>query len=336
MKLKASIVKALCGALMFLLLLSLTMPSGVCAGTGRIKITVSHTEPPGAPWALGAELFAQEMRKRLGDRVAVDIYGAEILGSEKEQLDGLVMGTIQISMHSSGVIGTIYKPVEVLNFPYLFRDQVHLHETMASPAVKALLEGLRKARGIRLLAMWDRGPRYLTSNKPINTVEDVRGLKLRVPEIASWVEAWKAIGAKPTPIAWGEVYTSLQLGVVEAQENPLEQIYTAKLYEVQKYLALTAHVHDVRWIMVNDAFYTALPNDVRTAVDESMEVATAYVNKLVADNETLLFDKLKARMTVTRPDPKEFEAKLGDVYLKVYANYPECVKLYEAIKGIKR
>jgi tripartite ATP-independent transporter DctP family solute receptor len=243
--------------------------------------------------------------------------------------EGLQIGSVDFAL-IAGVLGNFEPSIQIMEMPYLFNNEEHLRKIIYGPVGEALLDKLLKSSGIRGLSFWERGPRHLTSNKPVNSLADIKGLKIRVPEIPPMVAAWKAMGANPTPMAWGEVYTSLQQNVIEAQENPVPYIYAAKIQEVQKYIALTHHKYEYVIIAMSDQTWQKLTPEQQKAVKEAADEATQYENKLVFDKTDEIFKELQAKgMAVTRPDTtewanvartthKEFAEKYGiDIYNQI-------------------
>jgi len=299
----------------------------------RYIIRFGHLQPVTDPWHKGAVKFKEVVEDLSEGQISVQIFPAEQLGSEREQLEGVRLGTQEISTHSPGMLATVFPKVAVFGMPYIFRDQSHIHEVLESPVGQKITAEFREKTGLRVVGFWDRGPRYLTSNKPVWTADDVKGLKIRVPEVPTYLETWRALGAKPTPIAFGELYTALALGTVEAQENPLEIIWNNKFFEVQDYLCLTGHLRGVLWVVMNDSFYQRLPKNLQKVVDEAFEVATDYTNDLVARAQSELLQKLIAKgMKVTIPNVATFEEATKDVYKKFAGSESFSETLYFEIK----
>jgi tripartite ATP-independent transporter DctP family solute receptor len=164
----------------------------------------------------------------------------------------------------------------VTSVPFVFPDYSAVQKAYEGALGQKLNEAMIQSGNMRLLGLSKRGARLLTASKPIITPDDIKGLKLRVPEIATWVAAWKEVGALPTPVAWPEVFTALQTGVVNAQENPILQIYEAKLYEVQKYVMLTEHLSAYFHWFGNEKFLQGLSPEQRKIVEEAVKLATAW------------------------------------------------------------
>ena len=200
------------------------------------------------PSTVAGEKFAKLVGERTGGKIKITYFGAGQLGGEREMVEGVQLGSL--GMVVTGVTG--HRIYDAFFLPYVFRDRDHMWKVLNGPIGEEWNQTMIKERGVRVLGYAYRGPRQLTTSKSrVQKVADLKGLKIRVPEIAPMVATWRALGAAPTPMAWPEVFTALQTGTIEGQENPLEIINSSKLWEVQKYLHLTNHVR-VAWITLLD------------------------------------------------------------------------------------
>ena len=294
-----------------------------------ITLKLGHIQSETDLWHLGAARFAELVDAKTNGEVQIRLYPNSTIGNDRDMAEGLQIGSVDFAL-IAGVLGNFEPSIQIMEMPYLFNNEAHLRKIVYGPVGEALLDKLLKSSGIRGLSFWERGPRQLTSNKPVNSLADIKGLKIRVPEIPPMVAAWKAMGANPTPMAWGEVYTSLQQNVIEAQENPVPYIYAGRIHEVQKYIALTNHKYEYVIIAMSDRTWQKLTPEQQKAVKEAADEATQYENKLVFDKTDEIFKELQAKgMTVTRPDTaewanvartthKEFAEKYGiDIYNQI-------------------
>jgi tripartite ATP-independent transporter DctP family solute receptor len=270
-------------------------------------------------WQLGAIKFAELVDAKTKGEVQIKIFPNSTIGNDRDMAEGLQIGSVDFAL-IAGVLGNFEPTIQIMELPYLFKDEAHLRKVMYGPIGDDLLARLLKSSDIRGLAFWERGPRQLTTNKPVNSLADIKGLKIRTPEIPPIIAAWKAMGTNPTPMAWGEVYTGLQQNVIEAQENPIPYIHAGKIYEVQKYIAITNHKYEYVLIAMSNKAWLKLNPEQQKAVKEAAAEATKYENKLVGDKSDDLFKDLQARgMKVTRPDTTEW-AKLART---VHAQFAE-------------
>ncbi len=207
------------------------------------KLKFAHSYEPSEPFHKWAVWAADEIKNRTDGRYEIAVYPASSLGKEGDINEGLTLGTIDLIYTSSAFLGRVYKPIGIGGAPYMFRDYDHFKKYIHSDLyLNTLCAGYKKVTGNTIVATLYYGSRHVTSNKPIRTPADMKGLKIRVPNAPVWMMFPKAVGANPTPIAFAEVYLALQSGTVDAQENPLPTIKAKKLYEVQKFINLTGHI----------------------------------------------------------------------------------------------
>jgi tripartite ATP-independent transporter DctP family solute receptor len=291
-----------------------------------IKFPTVHGDPKSL-FNQGAVKVGEVLSKKFGDRIKFEHYPASQLGNEREILEGLRIGTIE--MTTSGVAGIAEPLFDIIDMPFLFRDRHHVYTVLDGPIGKEILE---KNKDQRLVALgyWENGWRHITNNKrPINTPADIKGLKQRVVEHKIYLATMRALGANAIPIPYGELYTSLKTGVVDGQDNPLINIWTAKFYEVQKYLTLSGHVYSNNIVFISRSFWDRLPADIKAGIHEAVKEGAVHIRKesIKADKE--LVEKLKAAgMTVNEIKNREpFVEATKSVYDQ-FANIfpPELVK----------
>ena len=283
--------------------------------TGEVTtLRLGHITNETDAWHLGAEKFAELVEEKTDGSVVVDIYPSSTLGNDRDLIEGMQLGSVDFAL-VAGVLSNFYEPYSILELPYLFEDNEHLENVLYGDVGTQLKEDLLENAQIRGLEFWVRGPRMLTANREITNADELNGLKIRVPEIPASIEAWEAMGATPTPMAFGEVYSSLQTGVIDAQENPLALIESNKLSEVQDYLMQTNHVYGYVQLTMSETAYQNLTAEQQTAVEEAAKEATEYENQLVYDQEEELLQKLKdSGMQVVEPDLNSFSEKAKTVH----------------------
>lgn len=286
-----------------------------------IILKLGHIQSETDLWQRGAVHFAEAVEAKTRGEVKIRIYPNSTIGNDRDMAEGLQIGSVDFAL-IAGVLGNFEPSLQLMEMPYLFNDERHLRKVIYGPIGDQLLDRLLKSSNIRGLAFWERGPRHLTTNKPINSLADIRGLKIRVPEIPPMVAAWKAMGANPTPMAWGEVYTGLQQNVIEAQENPIPYLFAGKIYEVQKYLALTAHKYEYVILAMSNRTWERLSPDQQKALQEAAAEATLFENRLVQSKTGEIFKELQARgMRVTRPDTAEWARHAKTTHLQFAEKY---------------
>lgn len=286
---------------------ALAFAGGVLAAQPAEALTLKlgHIQSEQDFWHLGALKFKEELEARSNGKITLAIFPNSTIGGDRDLVEGMQMGTVDFGL-IAGVLGNFEKTIQLLELPYLFDSQEDFNKVIHGPIGDEIAANVLKAAGVRIVNWWDRGPREVTSNKPINGLADLKGLKIRVPEIPAMVTTWRAIGANPTPMAWSEVYTGLEQNVIEAQENPIPFIYGGRIHEVQKYLAFTDHKYEYVTIAMSDVRWKSLNDEQRKIVTEAAAAATAYENKLVRDKTNELLETMKkGGLQVTHPDKAE-------------------------------
>lgn len=262
--------------------------------------------------------------KKSDGSIKFTYYPASQLGSEREQVEAVKLGSLGMTNTTPGLLASFYPRFAMLEMPYLCLNWEEYHKITESEWLLELTEELRNKTGIRILGWLDRAPRHLTTNFPVESPDDIKGLKIRVSEVPIRVALWKALGTNPTPISFGELYMALATGVVDAQENPLDTIVGAKLYEQQKYVALTAHMHEFICYIANDKWFNGLSSKQQEAITEAFSEHIPYVRKIVrsAEEESLKILKDKG-IIITEPDRKLFMEKTKDVYKQFLGDFTE-------------
>lgn len=287
----------------------------------QAKLSLAHIYTTTTPNHLAVQAFAEKLKEKLGDRMAVEILPGSQMGGERDIVDSISVGSLDAGDVSAGVLATVFPKVGLFAAPYVFRDREHQLEVVNGAIGTEIYEGLRQEAGIRVLASYFQPPRHLTSNREIKSAADAKGLKLRVPEVPVWTRYWQTVGANPTPINFSEVYTSLQLGVVEAQENPYIYVDSGKLFEVQKFLTLTAHVRNMEWIVINEEKFTSFDKPVQDALIEAGQVAQTFLNeRWLKDDDTLRQKFIDAGMKLVDADVESFRQSMLDNYETVLGN----------------
>lgn len=284
-----------------------TMTAGAYAADDTIIIKFSHVAARETPKGLGAERFKQLAEERTHGRVKVEVYPNSILYKDKEELEALQLGTVQMLAPSVSKFGPLgIKEFEVLDLPYIIPDIAAFHALAEGPVGKGMLQKL-ESRGIKGLAMWDAGFRVMTSNRPIHSVSDLKGLKIRLTS-SKIIEAQKrGLGILPQGIAFSEVYQALQTGVVDGAETVLSNVWTQKFHEVQKYVTLTHDTHQAYALVVNKKFWDGLPPDIRTTLEGVVKDTTTYADALAAVEEGEAAKNIRAtgKMTIIEPTKAE-------------------------------
>src|SRR5215813_2022679 len=263
-----------------------------------IVIKFSHVVTPDTPKGKGATKFAELAEKYTGGKVKVEVYHNSSLYKDKEELEALQLGAVQMLAPSNSKFGPIgVKEFEVFDLPFILPDKVALRRVTDGPLGKRLLK-LLEPKGMVGLAYWDNGFKEMSANKPLREPEDFRGLKFRIQSSKVLEAQMRALGSIPQVMAFSEVYQALQTGVVDGQENTPSNMYTQKMHEVQKYTTRTDHGYIGYVVIVNKKFWDALPADVKPSLERAMAEATKYSNEISQkENDEALDDMKKSGKT---------------------------------------
>lgn len=298
--------------------LRIVIAAALAAFTGGVlaqtEIKFGHVGEPGSLFAASAEEFAKRANAKLGGKAKVVVYGSSQLGGDKELLQKLKLGTVDIALPST-VMSSEADLFGVFEMPYLVKDRKHMQRIEKEVFWKSLAPAAEK-RGLKVIAVWENGYRHITNSKrPINTPADLQGIKLRTPEGKWRVKMFQAYGANPSPMKFSEVFTALQTGVMDGQENPFTQIYSAKFHEVQKFLSLTGHVYTPAYVTAGAKKWAGLPAGVRKTLESVAKDTQAFVYQTAAKAEEDLLEKLKSGgMQVNTPNKDAFIKASKPVY----------------------
>ena len=255
---------------------------------------VYEVSEPYHKWSLWA---ADEIKKRTSGRYEVQVFPASSLGKESDINQGLTLGTVDIILTGASFAGRSYPPLAVTYFPFIFRDADHMLKYGKSDVFRELTKGYDDKTGNHVTALTYYGARNVTSNAahPVTKPEDMKGLKIRVPDAPAYLAFPKALGANPTPIAFAEVYLALQNGTVDAQENPLPTIEAKKFYEVQKNISLTGHIVDSLLTVVSGQVWSKLSDADKKIFGDVMEEAADKTGREIIASEARLVDEFKKK-----------------------------------------
>ena len=294
------------------------------ADDAKIVIKFSHVTAPDTPKGKAAEYFKKIAAERTNGRVSVEVYPNSQLYKDKEELEALQLGSVQMLAPAFGKFGPMgVREFEVLDLPFLFDDIASAQKVTQGPIGKSLLKKL-DSKGIIGLAFWDNAFRQFTANKALRTPDDFLGLKIRI-QSSKIIEAQiRSLGASPQVMAFSEIYQSLQTGVVDGQDNPFTNIYTQKFYEVQKVMTISSHGYHGYVCIVNKVFWEALPADIRQTLEQAMKETADYFNATALKDEAEALEKIKATgkvevITLTGPERDVLKAKTMPVYKEMEA-----------------
>lgn len=275
----------------------------------RVTLKLGHLANEQNVWHKASLRFAEEAAKLSNGRIEVQVFPNDTLGREMDLINGMQLGTADMTITGESLQN--WAPLSaLLAVPYGMTTLAQMDRVAGGPIGRQIEQEIVSRARVRPLAYFARGPRNLTSNRPIRTPDELNGLRLRVPNVPLFVAVWSALGARPTPMAFGEVFTSLQNGTIDAQENPLSLIRSANFNEVQKFLNRTEHVRSWIYLAISERRFQSLSAADKEAVTEAARRAQAYERALFLEDEKSLEDDLKARgMTFIDSDQEAFAAK---------------------------
>jgi tripartite ATP-independent transporter DctP family solute receptor len=284
------------------------------AAQAQLEIKIGHVGEPGSLFQQSADEFAKRANAKLGGKAKVVVFGSSQLGGDRELIQKLKLGTVEMAVPST-VMSSEVDLIGIFEMPYIVKDRAHMgriEKEIFWPKINPEAE----KKGLRVIAVWENGYRHITNSKrPIRGPADLAGIKLRVPEGKWRVKMFQAYGANPSPMKFSELFTALQTGVMDGQENPFTQIYSAKLHEVQKFLSLSGHVYTPAYVTVGTKKWEALPADVRKILEDTAKETQAYVYALAAKEEAELLGKIKAAgVAVNEVDKDAFVKASGPIY----------------------
>jgi C4-dicarboxylate-binding protein DctP len=304
-----------------IVLASALLAVGLAAGAQTV-IKFSHVVAADTPKGKASEFFAKKAAELTKGKVKVEVYANSALYKDKEEMEALQIGSVQMLAPSLAKFGPLgVKEFEAFDFPFIFDDTADLHK-ITQGAVGASLMAKLEPRGIKGLAFWDNGFKSFSANTPIKTPADLKGKKYRIQSSKVLEEQIRSVGGIPQVMAFSEVYQALQTGVVDGTENPISNFYTQKMHEVQKHLTLTNHGYLGYAVIVNKKFWDGLPADVRGQLEQAMKEATTYANKIAQEeNDSSLEGVKKSGKTAVYVPTKEermaFKKAMASVHTKM-------------------
>lgn len=297
--------------MMGIMFIGVMMLTGVAeAESFKMKLANAGPAESSDRTVIAVDVFKNYVETKSQGRIKIDAFHASQLGSEKEILEGLKMGTIELGTITTGPIPTLFKPIMVFDIPYLFPSEYVAWQVLDGPFGDELMEAMRVQTGVRSLAVSENGYRhFFTGKKAIHSPADMKGLKLRTMENPAHMKLVEALGASPTPIAFGELYMALQQGVVDGAECPITLINNMKFYEVQKHVVLDGHLYNPLILFINDGLWKKLSPELRQIMYEGAQFYNITQRALTQRQIQTGLENLKANgMEVYVPTPEEMRA----------------------------
>lgn len=322
-------------SLFTLAFLSLAILTGCGEISGTKSLKLAHGLDNTHPVHKGMEYMAERVAEKSGGSLQIEIYPSQQLGTERQCLELLQIGSLGMTKVSAAVMENFAPAIQVFSLPYIFRDQGHCFRVLDGEIGRRLLVQGEKY-WLRGLAYFDAGQRsFYTKDRPVRTPDDLKGLKIRVQESVTAINLVRALGGAPTPISWGELYTALQQGVVDGAENNPPSFYTSRHYEVCKYYSLNQHTYVPDMLAIGTVAWNRLDPQEQEWLQEAAYEATIYQRKLWAEAvEQALEEVQKAGVEVIHPDKSLFAEKTKGI-LESYKDNPEMYQLIQEIQAVE-
>ncbi|MBP3037532.1 TRAP transporter substrate-binding protein [Arthrobacter sp. zg-ZUI100] len=311
---------------------ALTGCGGGAAGdnSGSRQLLLGHGADPSNPRSEAAEFFSNQVAELTDDQLTVQVQGSEQLGSDAEMMVSLSAGTLDLTANSQGAVSSSVPEMALFGLPFLFESSEHAYEVVDGPIGDEVALAAESA-GFKVLSWWDNGIRDITNSKmPIETPGDVAGLKVRTPEDPMTIDIFNALKANPTPLAFNELYLALQQGAVDGQENPITNIASSKLHEVQAHLARTGHKYEVTPFIISMSTWESLSTEQQEAVQSAANEARDMQRALMVERSEELYAELEGEIAITTPELEPFRSATADVYDKWSEKFPDLVEQFKS------
>lgn len=316
----------------FVLVAVLFAATTALAASKPIVMRLANVAPVGDARDLSCQKFAELAAQKTNGAVKIEVFSGGTLGDWRVTIEGLKPGIVQIVLESLGTIEPYTKYAAIDPYPFLYRDEDHFMKVWSSELGQQLLDKIGDEGDFKLLGAQYRGARYVTSKKKFTNAAELAGLKIRVPQLKMYLRTWELLGAAPTPMAATEIYTALQQGTVEAQENPLSFNYSGAFYEVCPYLVVTKHVLSNDLFIFDKNFFNGLPEEIRHALSEAaMEAAKWRTEYEIAQENEYIKKFQEKNVEVVYPDVASLKAKVENILV----DFPHLKEIVEQIQAVK-
>ena len=287
-----------------------------------ITLKLGHVAPETEPYHLAAVRFSELVEDRTDGMVKIEIFPNSQLGAQRDTIEGLQMGTVDMVLTTAAVLANFVPPSQVIELPFMFRDRDHVYSVVDGPLKEKIYKGAEDQQ-LKIISTWENGFRNITNDvRAIHTPADMEGIKIRVMENQMYIDMFKALGANPTPMARSELFTALQQGTVDAQENPMGQIYSSRFYEVQDYVTLSGHTYSPEVLVFSLKNWNEIPAEYQAVIQEAADEARDYCREMKIEKDKEFIEGVKQEgMEVTELTPDQvamFQAKMKPVWEKYY------------------
>lgn len=279
-----------------------------------ITLKASHNANAKEPYGVGMRKMGELLSEKTGGGAAIQVFDNATLGDEMESIQGTQIGTVDIAVSANETLANFVPDLSVFSLPFLFKDAEQMDRALQDPAVIAAVQDTVKAQGFHLITFFSAGTRHIMTQKPIEQMSDLNGLKIRTMQNPAHVDTFKAFGANPTPLAYTELYGALETGVVDGAEAANTNYYAQKFYEVAPDWAVIGWLELVAPVIMGEAAYQALPDDVKTALDEAGAEAGIFQRQTYRESDAARMIDIKAAgIEISHPDPQPFRDAAEDI-----------------------
>lgn len=277
-------------------------------------LTLGHGAAPGNPRTIAAETFQDLVESGTDGAVQIQIMGQETIGSDPEMLNSVQGGSLDMTINSQGPFASFVPEMNLVGLPFLFENSEHAYSVLDGQTLDHVSEAAEE-HGFVVLGYWDNGMRDVTnSSTAIESPSDVQGLSIRTPDDQMTMSIFESLGANPTPMDFGELYMALNQGAVDGQENPVVNIKSNNLDEVQEHLAVTGHKYETNPFVISDSVWESLSQEHQEVIQDAADEAQTEQRELMAEQTTEILEEFEESLAVTYPDREEFREATADVY----------------------
>jgi tripartite ATP-independent transporter DctP family solute receptor len=316
-------------------LLLVASPLASVAQAADVSLKASHNANMDEPYHLGMVRMNELLKEKTGGKAEIQVFANAQLGDEIESIQGTQLGTVDIAVTANELLVNFVPDMSVFSMPFVFRDPLHMDKALNAPEVRDYVNTVLKAKGFRLIGFFSAGTRHIMTKKPVASMEDLNGMKIRTMQTPAHLDAFRNFGANPTPMAYTELYGALETGVVDGAEAANTNYDAKKFYEVAPNWAILGWLELVAPVIMGEDRFKALPEDVQTALMEAGAEAASYQRKTYRESDQKRYDDLvKKGVNVTKPDDKPFRAQAAKVYA-TYVKTDEQKKLLDLLKSVQ-
>jgi TRAP-type transport system periplasmic protein len=313
----------------------LSFTSLASAQAADVTLKASHNANATEPYNLGMERMGELLKEKTGGKAEIQVFANAQLGDEMESIQGTQIGTIDIAVTANETLVNFVSDMGVFSMPFLFENAEQMDRALNAPEVRDYVNEVLGKQGFRLIGFFSAGTRHIMTKKPVATMEDLSGMKIRTMQNPAHLAAFKDFGANPTPLAYSELYGALETGVVDGAEAANTNYYSKKFYEVAPNWAIVGWLELVAPVIIGEGRFQALPEDVRKALMEAGTEAAAYQRQVYRESDAKLYEELvKSGVNVTKPDGAPFRAEAEKIYSE-YVTTDQQKRLVELLKAVK-